>query len=249
MSQLQLGFSTGALSKPIPDSEPDSELRRLAIIGKLCKTVELGWVKGFPLAFDRITRETLEGFDYVSVHAPAFPYAKDAPSQEIFDKITRLQRIRSLDLVVFHPDTIKDLSVFENLPFKVGFENMDNRKSVYKTLDDMLRLLSLNKGWTMVLDINHIYTNDPTLKLAEKFFQRFRNKISQIHLSGYVQGHDPLFITRQRALVAAIQDFSVPIIIESLLSEENIGRELNYVLSTTRIVEEQRADERLALRG
>ena len=135
-----------------------------------------------------------------------------------------------LDLVVFHPDTVEDFSVFENLGFNIGFENMDNRKKSCKSVDDIESVMLRNNDFKFILDLNHCYTNDSSMKLALEFYERLGNRISQIHLSGFRELHDPLFETEQLEIIRSIQSFDVPIIVESLVNPETIVLERDYIL-------------------
>ena len=66
------------------------------------------------------------------------------------------------------------------------------------------------------------------MALAKEFYDRFRGKIVQIHLSGYQGFHDPLFKTKQSEIIRAIEDLSVPIIIESILDPKELSAEIEY---------------------
>jgi len=125
---------------------------------------------------------------------------------------------------------VEDFSVFDGLGFTVAFENMDNRKESYRRPEDFEKLLSRNEKFRAVLDVNHIYTNDPSMKLAGLFYEKIGDKIAQIHLSGYAQLHDPLFQTKQKKIIESIQDFTVPIIIESTLESKDLENERDYIL-------------------
>ena len=66
--------------------------------------------------------------------------------------------------------------------------------------------------------------------LAKDFYSKFKDRIAQIHLSGYTGYHDPIFQTKQEEIIKAIQDFEVPIIIESVLAPEDLEKERQYIL-------------------
>jgi len=226
--KIKLGFSTGSLHKFCTAKEA---LRVLKDAG--CNAVELGFVKMNRIEegqLDEISRSDLAGFDHVSFHAPKFNYGNDEGSIEIFRKIAKINAIRKLDLVVFHPDCVQDFGVFKEAMFDVAFENMDNRKQSFQRPDELERVLSLDVAYKLVLDVNHIYSNDPSMELARTFYSRLGSKIAQIHLSGYIEYHDPIYVTRQIDIIKSIQDFSVPIIIESVISPQEISKERNYIL-------------------
>ena len=230
IKNVKLGFSTGALYKSAETKEAISIIKNLG-----CKAIEIGFVKADKFLnsgqLERIEKSDLEGFDYVSLHAPGFDYNNDKETINIFEKISNFSReIRRLDLVVFHPDTVNDFSIFDNVDFKIGFENMDHRKGSCRTVEDIELVLSQNSRFKLILDVNHVWINDPTMKLAQYFYKKLGDKIAQIHLSGFKELHDPLFETKQLEIIKAIQNLDVPIIIESVVAQETIKKERDYIL-------------------
>jgi hypothetical protein len=228
-NNIKLGFSTGTLYKDLETKEAISAIK---ISG--CRVIELGFVKAdrfFTNQLERIKKFDLEEFEYVSFHAPKFNYENSEETKNIFWKISKFHKtVRQLDLVVFHPDTVKDFSIFDKVDFLVGFENMDNRKEFCRTVDDIKLILSKNSKFKLVLDVNHAWTNDPTMKLTEDFYKRLGDKITQIHLSGFRELHDPLFETKQLEIIHSIKKLDVPIIVESILTPETIIMERDYIL-------------------
>jgi hypothetical protein len=227
---IKLGFSTGALYKTHSTKDALRLYRELKY-----NVVELGFMKpeeigGYRL--DEISENDLVGFRYVSLHAPNIDYACNAETERIFKEIENINILRKLDLVVFHPDRISDFAVFENVNFNIAFENMDNRKRSFRTAEELGRVLSYNEAYKMVLDVNHVYSIDPTMKLAKDFYSQLGDRIGQIHLSGYVTGHEPLYVTKQINIIESIQNLNVPIILESVVSPQEIVREREYVINS-----------------
>ncbi|MBI2669968.1 MAG: hypothetical protein HYX20_02410 [Candidatus Yanofskybacteria bacterium] len=226
---IRLGFSTGCLYKSIADEK--DRLSFLRDSGQ--SVVELGLVKlnVFEREITRIGWNDLSGFDYVSLHAPVAEYGYNVQTDLIFIKIARVHRIRPFDLVVFHPDTVEDFSVFETCPsFPVAFENMDKRKKTFKSVEDIAELAGQFEDFKMVLDVNHAYTNDPSITLTAEFYEKLGDKIAQVHLSGYTGYHEPLFQTQQAEIIKSIRDPNVPIIVEGVLKPEELIVERDYIL-------------------
>jgi len=195
-------------------------------------TVELCFVKLSEFndgQIDSLEEKDLFGFSYVSLHAPNFPYNDDQETRDIFRIIARLNKIRALDLVVFHPDTVLNFSVFSGLPFPISFENMDDRKNSYKNKEELESLFRAVPQAGLVLDINHVYANDPSLGLAEDIIEMMREKIVEIHMSGYETGHDSIYKTQQFDFIKQIASLDRPIIIESLLTPETVLSEVSYI--------------------
>ena len=174
--------------------------------------------------------DDLSPFSYVSVHAPVLPYGENDATKRAFQTIEALHSIRPLDLVVFHPDSVENFSVFRNARFPVAFENMDRHKASHQSVEDMGRVMKRDPSFKFVLDVNHVYTNDTTLALATAFYERFESRLAEIHLSGFSTIHDPLFQTKQDFLIDPIRDFSVPIILEGVGKVEELAPEREYVL-------------------
>jgi len=222
----QIGFSTGAFYKFLSTKESLFFLRQMnSKIVELCfvkpETIQKGWL-------DEITASDLESFEYIAVHAPVFPYGSKG-TDAIFEKITKLNELRKVNVVVFHPDTIENFEIFHNLPFPIAFENMDCRKTSFKKLEEIKSIIRIHDAAKIVLDINHIYTNDPTMRMASYFYDQLGLTIAHIHLSGYDGHHDPMYQTKQNFLIHAIRDFSHPIIIESVISPEEAKPEIDYI--------------------
>lgn len=229
VENIKLGFSTGVLHKTHRTKEALKAMRDLGY-----NTVELGFVKLNRIAegwLNEISKADLEGFEYVSFHAPKFNYGKNKGTYELFDKIRRIDNMRKLNTVVFHPDTIKDFGVFEKAGFNIALENMDDRKESHQKTEDFDEIFSQDNNYKLVLDVNHIYSNDPSMELAKDFYTKFKDRISQIHLSGYTGYHDPIFQTKQEEIIRAVQNFNIPIIIESVLESKDLEKERNYILN------------------
>ncbi|MDO8669158.1 MAG: hypothetical protein Q7K65_02605 [Candidatus Buchananbacteria bacterium] len=239
--KIVLGFSTGCLHK-----SGLSEVERLNFLRSIgCRVVELGCVKlkdFFSGELMSLKANDLRGFDYVSFHAPVSDYGFNECTREIFRGIRNLNRARTLDLVVFHPDTVYDFAAFymKSVDFNFAFENMDKRKASHKSVKDMAKLAFQFQypldNFKMVLDVNYAYTNDPTMTLAAEFYEKLGDKIAQVHLSGYAGRHEPLFQTRQSEIIKSIRNLNVPIIVESILQPEELVLERDYILEVLREV-------------
>lgn len=226
---LKIGFSTGALYKSL-----SNDISRVGILRRMgYPIIELGFMRLGDLTNQNINdlpRNILLDFSYRSFHAPVYGYQNDATTKYIFSKIAGLHAKLPLDLVVFHPDPVVDFGVFEDLPFRVGFENMDNRKNSCQTPAELEAILAGSENFSLVLDLNHAYSNDPSMKLAAEFYKRLGPRIAQIHLSGYNGHHGSLFQTRQANIIRSIQDPTVPIIIESVVGPADLRKETFYIV-------------------
>lgn len=222
-----IGFSSGCLHKTHDRLSPDTfELFR----SRGCNAIEL-MISSLSEVdkFKKINATDIVGFEYVSVHAPAYKGEEISEYVRVLKVIEAKHSELFFNAVVIHPAMIDDFSFIKdiNLPFFV--ENMDNQKETGKSVESMRDIF--NKfDVPMVLDLNHCFSNDPSMKLADDFVKAFRTRINEIHLSGLDTFHDPLFKTKQDFIIDAIPGTDLPIIIESgLESVEEIGAELDYI--------------------
>ncbi len=164
----------------------------------------------------------VEGFKYVALHAPAlkFVYRNDVLTKAVLNALQEAHRRLKFRCVVLHPDRVEDWEVLKKFELPYAIENMDNRKEVGKTVEDMEAIFS-EHDYPMVLDINHCFVNDQSLELAKKLYTRFQDRIIELQVSGYESMHDPLFRTQQWEILQAVPNKKLPIIIESQVTDEN----------------------------
>lgn len=171
-------------------------------------------------------------FSYHSLHAPVidFIYRDDEVTHSLLSRIEKLHEKYNFDLIVFHPNIVEDFNIFQKYNFPLAFENMDSRKTIATDVEGMKKIFALVDA-KMVLDLNHCYTVDPSMNLAREFYENFKDRISEIHLSGFETFHDPLYKTEQLEIIQAIPDKNLPIIIEAgQNSVEDIKNEFNYII-------------------
>ena len=169
---INLGFSTGCF---IESCLPQQEiLELLSSCGS--KIVELSFLRVHELNRPIPDKKYLEPFDYVSIHAPKYAYSQDNTTKKILEAIARIcLSTAHIDLVIFHPDTVRDFSVFENLDFPIAFENLDARAESFRLVAQHQELASRFPEASMVLDVQHTYTNDATGKLTAEFYKFLEN--------------------------------------------------------------------------
>ncbi len=177
------------------------------------------------------TPPSISNFDWVSIHAESFPHEKTLEAQINLNDLLSVHRIRPLDLVVFHPDQITNFKQFASLPFSIAFENSDQYKATFQRPEEFKKIFNISKKFKLVLDVNHAYANDPTLSIAQSFYRNFKDRLAEIHLSGYRIRHDPLFRTQQIKIIQAIQRPAPPIILEGIGASDEIELELSFVKS------------------
>jgi len=249
---IKAGFGTGCLYKII---DPASKEAIDKIKSTNANAIELCGVlkKRFDKTkenFFNLNIEDLKDFSYISLHAPDdVVYDNNPETIELLNKIDELNKKLNFNLIVFHPDVIKDFSIFCNYNFPIAFENMDNRKKSFKFVEDFSELLK-NEKFGLVIDLTHAYTCDLTGELAERFIEKYKDKIKQIHCSGnYSHGEDnqqhfPAYleveyykkIDTPNNIILSNIPMDIPIIIESVFPKETIDiteslkKEFNFII-------------------
>ncbi len=220
---MLLGFSTVSLYKTHPTiSRETFEIFRALgcnVIQLMCLTEE-----DILKLITEITVDDLVGFEYIVLHAP--PNNITANTLEL---LQRAQDIFHFQAVVIHPGEIENWEIFSRFNLPISIENMDWKQERGKYVDSMQAIFEKIDA-KMVLDVNHCYTNDPSMLLAKEMSSEFGARISQIHLSGFETGHEMLFKTKQTEIMDAIENKNLPIILESFCETvEDVKAEFEYV--------------------
>lgn len=210
------------------------QLTAIPILAKIKKFQELG-CQALELNLENIQRlaqtpgliaKIMENFKFVSLHTPTDCYLQP----NLVAKIAALHARYQFNLIVTHPDTPNWPALIDrHLP--VAVENLNNLKPSYKNVRDFKKLFD-EYDVSMVLDINHCYSNDQSLRLVKDIYHNFKDRIKEIHISGYHPRtfHQPLFKARQPEIIQAIPDKNMPLIAEvefNALAE--IKKEYNYI--------------------
>lgn len=122
------------------------------------------------------TPDVREAFDRVSVHAPAL--TNDAPA-EIVKTLAPLP----FD-VVLHPDVYGEEPVCAELGRRALFENMDITKRFGRSVADLQSIFRRFPDAGLCLDVAHVWTNDPSLRLGHDLLDAFAGRLCQLHVSG-----------------------------------------------------------------
>jgi hypothetical protein len=178
----------------------------------------------------------IESFDYRSVHLPCvLKYKNDETTNNVLEKIENFYNKINASLAIVHPDLVEDWNVFNKYTsVNWAIENMDDLKASYKNVQDLKDFFNEHNDWNFVLDVEHCYANDKTMKLAEDLITELRDKIKEIHLSGHETMHNPLHRTKQIEIIEYCKNLNVPIIIESTFEQsdnaKDVANEFNYIL-------------------
>jgi len=206
-----IGFSTGAVA--LGDFE-----RALGLLGETSMTaVELSALRlsELPTLVRALPRLDLQKFQYVSVHAPS-RFSRD----EEDGVVELLQSVPVGFPIVVHPDTIHDSQKWRQFGSQLSIENMDRRKYVGRTAEEMSHWFDLLPEARLCLDLAHVHQFDRTMTEAYRFLKKFKEKIRQLHVSELdsTGHHYPLSFGSIRAFreISSMISPDVAIILESL---------------------------------
>jgi hypothetical protein len=220
-----IGFSTGALAYA-------DFARGLEMVHRHgLHVVELSALRQNELVplLNAIPRLDLADFHYISVHVPSW----FDPEWEatLYDRL-RAEADRGWPIVV-HPDAIYDFGLWRELGEAVCIENMDKRKPVGRTADELGSVFHQLPEATFCFDIGHARQVDLTMTEAYLILREFGSKLRQVHVSevNSRSKHDALSYSSMVAFreVAQLIPEQVPLILETPVSENDIEAEIDKV--------------------
>jgi hypothetical protein len=216
-----IGFSTGALA--LSDFATALEWLR----GTPADAVELSALRLpelKPLA--RAAAELdLAQYRFVSIHAPGYIPASEESA------VTRTLRgfTERGWPVILHPNAISDPRLWHALGEHLVLENMDKRKLVGRTADELGDLFLQLPDARLCFDIAHARQFDGTMTEAYRILKRFGDRVAQVHVSEVTSGsaHDRISPSASRAFQKVAGWIpEVPVLIESRVPREEIGNEM-----------------------
>ncbi|MCC6558933.1 MAG: hypothetical protein IT372_38895 [Polyangiaceae bacterium] len=221
-----MGFSTGALAL----SDVGRALEMLA--GSGATAVELSALRlhevGPLLAMAKGL--DLSAYPYVSVHAPSRFSAQDEP--RVVDAMVELAG-RGWPIVI-HPDTIHDVSAWRRLGALAVIENMDKRKPIGRTVEELGRFFEALPEATFCLDLGHARQVDRTMSEAYFLASGLGQRLRQLHVSevNTQSRHDPLSWGSALAFrkVARLIPDGVPLILETPAKQGGIARQVEMAV-------------------
>lgn len=218
-----IGFSTGALA--FADFRRGLELLR----GTTANAVELSALRPAELdpLIDALDGLDLAGFGFVSVHAPSGADPSDEP--RIVDRLAKVAD-RGWPIVV-HPDCIHQPSLWRRLGKLACIENMDKRKPVARTRDELGVWFKELPEASLCMDLAHARQIDPTMTEAFLMLRDFGERLTEVHISEVNSAckheaisHGAMLAYRQ---VASLVPASIAVVIESVISAEFIDDEID----------------------
>ncbi|ABF43619.1 hypothetical protein Acid345_4619 [Candidatus Koribacter versatilis Ellin345] len=225
-----IGFSTGAIAL----SDVDLALRILST--SKSTAIEVSALRESELdplirRLDTI-RPQLEKYKHVSFHAPS-AIRRDQERHVVLV----LRSIAELGWsIIVHPDVIFTPELWRTLGDSLCIENMDKRKPIGQTADDLKPYFDSLPEAGFCLDLGHARQVDATMSEAVQLLRMYQSKLRQVHISEVNSSshHDPL--TREAIMafhrVAHLIPENTPVILESRVPENLVDAEIASALAT-----------------
>lgn len=213
--KIKLGF---AVSNTTPNSSDLLEkIKQVRKLGLDAIELSLTREEKFKQEFTEEIIKALKEFEYRSIHAPVldtnwkpikYPSKIASSLLGVIDKL--IQQINP-HVVLFHPDIVID---FEWLNKRYGhllaFENMDKPKKFGRTMDEMKEVFSKSPQAKWIFDVNHLYTNDKTMRSAKTFYEAFKDRLTHYHISAYGGFHDCFCNTHEDVILEGVLSLDKP---------------------------------------
>ena len=173
----RIGFSTGSLAGDDVRRAVDLSLEIGAQAIEL-SALRLPSLEPLVAAFAGLEAD-LAAFGHVSVHAPSRFSAREEPWV-----IALLAEAHGRGWpVVVHPDTLHDRAAWRRFGTGLAIENMDRRKALGQTADDLAAVFADLPEARFCFDLGHARQIDPTMAEAERLALAFADRLAEIHAS------------------------------------------------------------------
>ncbi len=224
MSRL-IGFSTGALAFGAYERGLE-EVRSNSLAAVELSALRQPELEPLVNALDALD---LSSFRYIAFHAPS----DIAPGTEEL-VVNLLLRIAGRGWpIIVHPDVIENHGLWRQIGPLLCVENMDKRKPIGRTADELQSVFDLLPRASFCFDIGHARQVDSTMTEAYLILKRFGARLRQVHVSevNTRSKHDPLSYASLLAFrkVADMIPLDIPLIIESVIPANQISAEVEHV--------------------
>jgi hypothetical protein len=223
-----IGFSTGALA--FGDWQ-----RALELLSRSSATaVELSALRERELVplVEALPQLDLNRFRYICFHAPS--NLEELSEQELVSTLKPI--VANGWPVVVHPGVIQDYSLWSDFGQLLCVENMDRRKPVGRTAEELSEILEKLNTASLCFDLGHSRHIDRTMSEAKATVRALNTKLKIIHLSEVdLHGrHVPLSLMALLSFsrLSSVIPKDCPIILESPVLEGDLDSEISRVERT-----------------
>jgi sugar phosphate isomerase/epimerase len=219
-----VGFSTGAFA-------PGNLDHAVEVLSRLkASAVELSALRlhELPALLEFLPRTDLTRFSYVAIHAPGS--FKDTDEEEVIKHLHAIPE--SVGTIVVHPDSLYRVDAWRAFGSRLCIENMDKRKPTGRHARELARIFSRLPDASFCFDIGHARQVDPTMTTAAMLLRDHAARLRQIHASEVdaKSRHCALSLTSQLAFRKVLRWIppDVPLILESVVSENQLAKEMQF---------------------
>lgn len=217
-----IGFSTGALAK----GDFHRALRLLH--GHRTTAIEFSALRVTELdaLLEYVTSREFPEFAHLAFHAPSRFSPRD--ERNVAEKLWQLTSLGWP--IIVHPDTLHDTELWRNFGDQLCIENMDQRKPVGRTCEEMESLFVRFPDASFCFDIGHAHQVDPSMSHAHCMLSKFASRVRQIHFSEVdsESAHRPVGWIARTAFETIFNAMPkrIPVILEAVVDEAEIRSEL-----------------------
>jgi len=222
-----IGFSTGSLA--LGDVKTALGLLKRQRTG----CIELSALRVHELAplLKSLPDLPLLRYRTISIHAPsAFTAGEE---RQIAADLLPVAAARGW-LVILHPDAIHDFGVWAPFGDRLAIENMDCRKPVGRTVEELKPVFAHLPEASFCFDVAHARMVDPSMAEALRLLEAFGDRLAEVHLSELdARGrHTRLSRAAVRTFggLRGLIPLTVPVIIEAPVASHEIAAELRASL-------------------
>lgn len=212
----RIGFSTGALARGQIEIAVDMA-RQLGLTA-----IELSALRLRELSdlIEFVDTQDLSDFQYVALHAPTDCSAVD--ERRVAEDLGRIARERQWPVIV-HPDAVHQFDYWVALGPWLYVENMDKRKPIGRTVEELDQALAGAPQACVCFDIAHARQVDSSMTEAYRILRHFGNRIRHMHFSEVSSDskHRTISDSAFRAFseVSHSLPVNVPVILESIVAD------------------------------
>ncbi len=176
----------------------------------------------------------LSAYSYISFHAPSsFPMEDEAWVAEMLYAC-----VPEMWPIIIHPDAIFEFKHWKRFGRRLAIENMDRRKPLGRTASELENIFARLPNASLCFDVGHARQCDASMTEAFLILSKFAQRLVQVHISevNSASQHDPISQGAQLAFqqIAHMIPESVPVIVESRISEAQISIEAERAIEALR---------------
>jgi hypothetical protein len=181
---------------------------------------------------DFLVKNGVGNFKYIAFHAPSrFSAHEEVNIVALLWNLLRDLPDNVTIHIVVHPDTLHDYDLWRSFGDKLCVENMDDRKPIGRTADELSAVFEKLPKARLCFDIGHAHEIDRSMSVGYEILRRFRNRISHVHASEVNDDwkHRAFSASSHAAFLklAGLIPEEAPVILETDVAEGRVAAQLS----------------------